>query len=52
MIDIDCRDFARRRKLHNVQRNPNAALVIDNVPPPWRPRGVMIRGTAEALPGS
>jgi hypothetical protein len=25
IFDIDCRDFARRRKLHNVQRDPNAA---------------------------
>jgi pyridoxamine 5'-phosphate oxidase family protein len=32
-----------------VQRNPKVALVIDDVLPPWRPRCVMIRGTAEAL---
>ena len=48
-IDIGGRDMARTRKFHNVQRNPNAALVIDDVLPPWRPRCVMIRGTAEAL---
>jgi pyridoxamine 5'-phosphate oxidase family protein len=48
-IDIGGRDFARTRKFHNVRRNPNAALVIDDVLPPWRPRGVLIRGTAEAL---
>lgn len=39
----------RTRKFHNVQRNPNVALVIDDVLPPWRPRCVLIRGTAEAL---
>jgi pyridoxamine 5'-phosphate oxidase family protein len=49
-IDIGGRgDFARTRKFRNAQRNPNIALVIDDVLPPWRPRCVMIRGTAEAL---
>jgi pyridoxamine 5'-phosphate oxidase family protein len=48
-IDIGGRDFARTRKFHNVQGNPNVALVIDDVLPPWRPRCVLIRGTAEAL---
>jgi pyridoxamine 5'-phosphate oxidase family protein len=48
-IDIGGRDFARSRKFHNARRNPNAALVVDDVLPPWRPRCVMIRGTAEAL---
>jgi pyridoxamine 5'-phosphate oxidase family protein len=49
VIDIGGRDFARSRKFHNARRNPNVALVIDDVLPPWRPRCVMIRGTAEAL---
>lgn len=44
------RDFARSRKFHNAQRNPDVALVIGYVLPPWRPRCVMIRGTARALP--
>jgi pyridoxamine 5'-phosphate oxidase family protein len=48
-IDIGGRDFARTRKFHNVQGNPNVALVIDDVLPPWRPRCVLIRGTAEAV---
>jgi pyridoxamine 5'-phosphate oxidase family protein len=48
-IDIGGRDFARTQKFHNVQRNQKVALVIDDVLPPWRPRCVMIRGTAEAL---
>jgi pyridoxamine 5'-phosphate oxidase family protein len=48
-IDIGGRDFARTQKFHNVQRNPKVALIIDDVLPPWRPRCVMIRGTAEAL---
>jgi pyridoxamine 5'-phosphate oxidase family protein len=49
VIDIGGRDFARSRKFHNAQRNPNVALVIDDVLPPWRPRCVLVRGTAEAL---
>jgi pyridoxamine 5'-phosphate oxidase family protein len=32
-IDIGGRDFARSRTLHNVQRNPNVALVVDDVLP-------------------
>jgi hypothetical protein len=28
-----------------------AAIVIDDVLPPWRPRGVEVRGTAEAIEG-
>ena len=49
VIDIGGRDFGRTRKFHNAQRNPNVALVIDDVLPPWRPRCVMIRGMAETL---
>ncbi len=46
-IDIGGRDFARTKKFRNV--NPKVALAIDDVLPPWRPRCVMVRGTAEAL---
>jgi pyridoxamine 5'-phosphate oxidase family protein len=49
VIDIGGRDFARTRKFRNVQANPSAALVIDDVLPPWRPRAVMVRGPAEVL---
>jgi len=48
-IDIGGRDFARTRKFRNVRENPNVALVIDDVLPPWQPRAVMVRGHAEAL---
>jgi len=48
-IDIGGRDFARTRKFRNVQANPKVALVIDDVVPPWQPRAVMVRGSAEAL---
>jgi pyridoxamine 5'-phosphate oxidase family protein len=48
-IDVGGRDFARTKKFRNVRANPKVALVIDDVLPPWRPRGVMVRGEAEAL---
>lgn len=48
-IDIGGRDMAGTRKFSNVRGNPNVALVIDDVLPPWRPRAVMVRGRAEAL---
>jgi pyridoxamine 5'-phosphate oxidase family protein len=39
------------RKFRNVQRNPTAALVIDDLASvdPWVVRGIEIRGSAEAL---
>jgi pyridoxamine 5'-phosphate oxidase family protein len=49
VIDVGGRDFARTAKFRNVRHNPNVALVIDDVLPPWRPRAVMVRGRAEAL---
>lgn len=48
-IDVGGRDFARTKKFRNVKANPKVALVIDDVLPPWQPRGVMVRGVAEAL---
>jgi pyridoxamine 5'-phosphate oxidase family protein len=48
-IDIGGRDLAHTRKFRNVRHNPNVALVIDDVVPPWQPRCVMIRGRGEAL---
>ena len=48
-IDVRGRDLANTRKFKNVRRNPRAAIVIDDVLPPWQPRCVMVRGPAEAL---
>ena len=39
------------RKFANVRSNPQVAFVVDDVLPPWQPRGVEIRGRAEALGG-
>lgn len=51
-IDVGGRDFARTAKFRNVERNPNVALVIDEILPPFRPRAVLIRGRGEALDGA
>lgn len=48
-IDIGGRDFAATKKFRNVRRDGRAAIVVDDVLPPFRPRGVQIRGRAEAL---
>jgi pyridoxamine 5'-phosphate oxidase family protein len=48
-IDIGGRDFARTKKFRNVRHNHNVAIVVDDVLPPWQPRGVLIRGRGEAL---
>ncbi|MEP6598978.1 MAG: PPOX class F420-dependent oxidoreductase [Actinomycetota bacterium] len=48
-IDISGRDFAATRKFRNVRATGKAAIVIDDVLPPWRPRCVQVRGTAQAL---
>jgi pyridoxamine 5'-phosphate oxidase family protein len=48
-IDISGRDFGRTRKFRNAAANPKVAFVIDDVLPPFRPRCVMVQGTAQAL---
>ena len=50
-IDISGRNFAATRKYRNVQANPRAAFVVDDVLPPFRPRSVTVQGTAQALAG-
>jgi pyridoxamine 5'-phosphate oxidase family protein len=48
-IEVTGHDFAATKKFRDVARGGSAAIVIDDVLPPWRPRGVEIRGPAEAL---
>ncbi len=50
-IDITGRNFAATRKYRNVQANPRAAFVVDDVLPPFRPRSITVQGTAHALKG-
>ncbi len=50
-IEIGGRDFAQTKKFRDVQRHDRAAVVIDDLAStePWRPRGIEVRGHAEAV---
>jgi pyridoxamine 5'-phosphate oxidase family protein len=48
-IDVGGHDFTRRKKFRDVQRSGVAALVVDDVLPPWQPRAVEVRGQAVTL---
>ena len=48
-IDIGGHDLANTKKYRDVRRTGRAAVVIDDVLPPWRPRGIEVRGRAEAV---
>jgi len=52
-IDIGGRDFEQTKKYRDVARSGRAAIVIDDLASttPWRPRGVEVRGHAEAIGG-
>ena len=50
-IDIGGHDMANTKKYRDVRRTGRAAAVIDDVLPPWRPRGIEVRGRAEAVNG-
>jgi pyridoxamine 5'-phosphate oxidase family protein len=53
-IDIGGRDFDRTKKYRDVERNGRAAVVVDDLASidPWRPRGIEVRGRAEAIDGA
>jgi len=50
-IDVTGRDFAEKKKFRDVARSGRAAIVVDDMAStdPWRPRGVEVRGRAEAV---
>jgi pyridoxamine 5'-phosphate oxidase family protein len=48
-IDVGGHDFAERKKFRDVKRTGVAALVVDDVLPPWQPRAVEVRGEAITL---
>ncbi|MDQ3678955.1 MAG: PPOX class F420-dependent oxidoreductase [Actinomycetota bacterium] len=39
----------RTKKYRDVRQTSRASLVVDDVLPPWQPRGVEVRGRAEAV---
>ncbi len=48
-IDINGFNMSSTAKFARVRRSGVAAFVVDEVLPPWRPRGIEIRGRAEAI---
>ena len=53
VIEVSGHAFVSTRKFRNVQANPQAALVVDDVAPTegWHPRGILLEGPAEAVEG-
>jgi pyridoxamine 5'-phosphate oxidase family protein len=49
VFEVGGHDLARTKKFRDVADTGRAALVIDDVLPPWHPRGVEVRGRAEAV---
>jgi PPOX class F420-dependent enzyme/OxyR family protein len=49
-VDIGGHNIAASKKFRDAGKTGRAAFVVDDVLPPWRPRGVEIRGLAEVLP--
>ena len=50
-IDVGGMNLPRTKKSRDVRRNGHAAIVIDDLGSvdPWQPRGIEIRGRAEAI---
>jgi pyridoxamine 5'-phosphate oxidase family protein len=50
-IDVGGSELERSKKFRDVARSGRAAIVIDDLEStdPWRPRGIEVRGRAEAL---
>ncbi|HET6918334.1 MAG TPA: PPOX class F420-dependent oxidoreductase [Jiangellaceae bacterium] len=49
VVEVTGHNFTATKKFRDVARTGRAAIVIDDVLPPFRPRGVEIRGHAEAI---
>lgn len=50
-IEVSGRQFAATKKFRNVEKNPHAALVIDDIASsdPWKPRALHVQGSAVAI---
>ena len=46
-IDISGRNMSKSKKFRDAAKQGRVAFVIDDVLPPWKPRGIEIRGRAE-----
>ena len=49
VIDVGGHNLSRSKKFRDVGETGQVAFVVDDVLPPWRPRGVEIRGWAEVF---
>jgi pyridoxamine 5'-phosphate oxidase family protein len=52
-IDVGGMNLARTKKFKDARRTGRASIVIDDLlsTDPWRPRGIEVRGRAEAIEG-
>ena len=46
-VDIGGHNFAGSKKFRDAGETGKAAFVVDDVLPPWRPRGIEVRGKAK-----
>jgi pyridoxamine 5'-phosphate oxidase family protein len=49
VVEVTGHDFAATKKFRDVARTGRAAIVVDDVLPPFQPRGVEVRGRAQAI---
>jgi pyridoxamine 5'-phosphate oxidase family protein len=49
-IEVGGLRMSQTKKVRDVRHAGRAAIVVDDVLPPWQPRMIEIRGTAEVLP--
>lgn len=49
VIDIGGHDLSRSKKFRDARADGRVAFVVDDVLPPWRPRGIEVRGKAEVF---
>ena len=49
-IDVGGMRMSQTKKLRDVERTGRATIVVDDVLPPWQPRMIEVRGTAEVVP--
>lgn len=48
-IDIGGLHIGKSKKYRDAARDGRVAFVVDDVLPPWKPRGIEVRGLAEVL---
>jgi pyridoxamine 5'-phosphate oxidase family protein len=51
VLEIGGAGLQKTKKWKDLARDPRVAIVIDDVLPPWHPRGVEVRGRATTVDG-